>query len=114
MLEAKVFSSSIAGGCLYIKQKHLWPDHKCFLLSKEKLRPKGRNLFQTNINYSASIAPVGQAASQAPQSRHASASITYLPSPSEIAPTGHSPAHAPHIMQASVILYAMIIPPFDF
>lgn len=37
------------------------------------------------INYASEIAPVGQAASQAPQSTQASASISYLPSPSEIA-----------------------------
>lgn len=34
-------------------------------------------------------------------------SITYLPSPSEIALTGHASAHAPQEMQASVIVYAI-------
>ena len=34
-------------------------------------------------------------------------SISYLPSPSEIALTGHASAHAPQEMQASVILYAI-------
>ena len=55
-------------------------------------------------NYSPGvIAPVGQASAHVPQSTHASASITYLPSPSEIAPDGHSPAQEPHITQSSVI-----------
>ena len=36
-----------------------------------------------------------------------SASITYCPSPSEIALTGHCAAQLPHIMHASEILYAM-------
>ena len=37
-----------------------------------------------------------------------SAAISYLPSPWEIAPTGHSPAQAPQLTQVSVITYAMI------
>jgi hypothetical protein len=37
-----------------------------------------------------------------------SASITYFPSASEIASTGHSPAQAPQATQSSEILYAMI------
>lgn len=37
----------------------------------------------------------------------ASASISYLPSPSAIAPTGHSPSHVPHIIHSSLILYAI-------
>jgi hypothetical protein len=37
-----------------------------------------------------------------------SASISYLPSPSEIAETGHASAQAPQAMQASVILYAIL------
>ena len=74
-------------------------------------------LFQENEslcmpNYSATIAPVGQEASQVPQSRHASASITYFPSPSEIASAGHSPAHVPHATHSSVITYAIIISSF--
>ncbi len=66
-----------------------------------------------HLNYSAEIAPVGQAASQVPHSRHASASITYLPSPSEIASAGHSLAHVPQATHSSEITYAMIvIPPY--
>jgi hypothetical protein len=37
-----------------------------------------------------------------------SALISYLPSPSEIASTGHSPAQAPQEMQSSEIMYAMV------
>ena len=38
---------------------------------------------------------------------HWSASITNLPSPSEMQLTGHSASHAPHAMHSSVILNAM-------
>ena len=58
-------------------------------------------------NYSSCGAPTGQTPSQAPQDTQASSSITYLPSPSEIALFGHSSAHAPHMMQSSEILYAI-------
>ena len=54
--------------------------------------------------YSTKIAPVGQTDSQAPQSMHAEASITYLSSPGEMQPTGHSPEQAPQLMQVSLIL----------
>ena len=54
-------------------------------------------------------APTGHTPAQAPHSTQASASITYFPSPSEIAPTGHSPAQAPHITQSSEIIYAIYI-----
>ena len=53
-------------------------------------------------------APTGQAPAQAPHSRHSSASITYLSSPSVMHPTGHSSAQAPHLMQSSVILKAIL------
>ena len=59
-------------------------------------------------NYSAEIAPVGQTPSHVPQLTHASASITYCPSPWLIAPTGHSPSHVPQLTQASEITYAII------
>lgn len=54
-------------------------------------------------------APTGQVPAQAPQSMQASASITYLPSPSEIAFTGQPSAQAPQAMQSSEITYAIII-----
>jgi len=54
-------------------------------------------------------APTGHASAQAPQSRQVSASITYLPSPSEIAPAGQASAQAPHWMQASLIAYAITV-----
>jgi hypothetical protein len=60
------------------------------------------------LPYSAEIAPVGQVASQVPHSRHASASITYLPSPSLIASAGHSPAQVPHATHSSEITYAIV------
>ena len=55
------------------------------------------------------IAPTGQAPAHVPQSTHASASITYCPSPAAIAPTGHSPSHVPQLTQASEITYAIIL-----
>ena len=60
------------------------------------------------LNYSAWGAATGQASAQAPHSMQASASITYLPSPSEIASTGHSAAHAPQEMQSSLMMYAIV------
>lgn len=58
--------------------------------------------------YSAEIALVGHSASQEPQSRQASASITYLPSPSLIASAGHIGTHEPHATHSSEITYAII------
>jgi len=53
------------------------------------------------------MAPLGHIASQAPQSVHVSASITYFGSPSEIASNAHSLTHDPHMVHSSVILYAI-------
>jgi hypothetical protein len=50
------------------------------------------------------IASAGQTPTQEPQSVHFAASITYFPSPSEIASDGHSGAHAPQDRQSSLIL----------
>lgn len=70
--------------------------------------------FEPNAAYSATGAPTGQTPAQAPHSMQVSALISYLPLPSEIADTGHSASQAPQLMQASVILYAMgNTPPFD-
>ncbi len=49
------------------------------------------------------LQPEGQASTQVPQSMHVSASMTYLVSPSEIAPVGHSPTQDAHITQSSEI-----------
>lgn len=49
--------------------------------------------------YSAFIASTGQTSAQEPQLTHSSGLIEYT-SPSEIAPTGHSPIHVPHAAQA--------------
>jgi hypothetical protein len=80
---------------------------------KQKNRRKAKAFRPKNVfkNYSASGAPTGHSAAQEPQSMHLSASITYLPSPSEIASTGQASAQAPHMMQASEILYAIIKKP---
>ena len=59
-------------------------------------------------SYSSTGAPTGQVPAQAPQLMQVSASMTYLPSPSEIAFTGHSAAQAPQLMHSSVILNAML------
>ena len=61
--------------------------------------------------YFSSIASAGQADWQAPQSMHSSGLTTYFPSPSEIAFTGHSPAHVPQHKHASVINLGIIVPP---
>ncbi len=82
---------------------------------RKKSRPCSGQLFGFgfSLNYSALGASTGQASAQAPHSMQASASITYLPSPSEIASTGHSAAQAPHEMQASSIMYAIeVLPPY--
>ena len=59
-------------------------------------------------DYSSAGAPTGQTPAQAPQEMQVSASITYLPSPSLIAETGHSSAQAPQATHSSLITYAMI------
>ena len=59
--------------------------------------------------YSAAGAPTGHTSAQAPQSMHFSASITNLPSPSEIASTGQPSAQAAQEMHSSEILYAIIL-----
>ena len=59
-------------------------------------------------NYSATIAPTGQAPSHAPQSVHVAASTTYGV-PSAIASTGQVDAQAPQEIQSLEILCAIII-----
>ena len=46
----------------------------------------------------------GQTAAQAPQSMQVSASIINFGSPADIAFTGHSPAHVPHMIHPSLII----------
>jgi len=55
------------------------------------------------LYYACSIEPVGQAPAQEPQSIHLSASISNLPSPMLIAPTGHCASQAPQHTHASEI-----------
>ena len=69
-----------------------------------------RQLLSRNGDYSPGwIASFGHSASQVPQSRHASASITYFPSPSLIASAGQTAAQEPQDTQSSEITYAIII-----
>lgn len=63
------------------------------------------------IYYSGCGASTGQTLWHDPQSKQASASISYLPAPSLIAPTGHSDSHAPQAIHASVIMYAIVVHP---
>lgn len=58
---------------------------------------------KTKIDYSGEMASTGQTSTQEPQSVQASASISYFPSPSLIASTGHSLAHAPQLIHSSLI-----------
>ena len=58
--------------------------------------------------YSAVIAPVGQAPSQAPQSMQASAFTTATPPSTATAPTGQAPSQAPQPTHASETLCAII------
>ena len=62
--------------------------------------------------YSAVIAPVGQAPSQAPQSMQASAFTTATPFSTATAPTGQAPSQAPQPTHASETLCAIIKSPF--
>lgn len=64
-------------------------------------------LSQQTYAYSPLGAPTGQTSAQLPHSVQTAGSMTYLPSPSEIADTGHSASHAPHAMQSSLIVYAI-------
>ena len=63
-------------------------------------------------DYSAAIAPVGQAPSQAPQSMQESAFTTAAPFSMVIAPTGQAPSQAPQPTHASETLCAIIKSPF--
>ena len=63
--------------------------------------------------YSSSGASTGQTPAQVPHPIHCAGSILYLSSPSVIQPTGHSAAHAPHLIHFSVILYAMSFTTFQ-
>lgn len=53
-------------------------------------------------------APTGQTPAQEPQSMQVAASMTILPSPSEIALTGHCGSQAPQLIHSSLITYAII------
>jgi hypothetical protein len=55
------------------------------------------------------IALTGQFAAHDPHEMQLSASITYCPSPAEIAPTGQLPSHVPQEIQESLITNAMIL-----
>ena len=63
-------------------------------------------LLIATINYS-EIAPTGHAPAHAPQEMQVASSISNFPSPSLIAPTGHPPAQLPHEIHESEITYAI-------
>ena len=52
------------------------------------------------------MASTGQSAAQAPHSMQLLGSISYLPSPSEMAPTGQVSLQLPQLMQSPLITYA--------
>ena len=79
-----------------------------YTYKKQKLPDLTTREFSSKSNYASEGAPTGQVPAQAPQLTQVSASITYLPSPSEIAFTGHPSAQAPQAMQSSEITYAML------
>ena len=66
------------------------------------------SVYRNRCNYSAVIAPVGQAPSQAPQSMQASAFTTATPFSTATAPTGQAPSQAPQPTHASETLCAII------
>ena len=70
------------------------------------------SVYRNRCNYSAVIAPVGQAPSQAPQSMQASAFTTATPPSMVTAPTGQAPSQAPQPTHASETLCAIINSPF--
>ena len=70
------------------------------------------SVYRDRCNYSAVIAPVGQAPSQAPQSMQASAFTTATPPSMVTAPTGQAPSQAPQPTHASETLCAIIKSPF--
>ena len=78
------------------------------LPTHKKRPPQKTVVFCKLYSYYWLIAPVGQTPAHVPQSRQASASITYCVSPAEIAPTGHSPAHVPQLTHESEITYAIM------
>jgi hypothetical protein len=74
---------------------------------KKKAMCQRHTAFHFQRDYSSFGAPTGQTPAQEPQEIQVSGLISYLPSPSEIAFTGHSEAHAPQEMHSSPILYAI-------
>lgn len=76
------------------------PDRKIKKVAASWPKPYAATFCRSN--YSAAIAPVGQADSQAPQSMQESVT-TYLVSPSSMAPVGQVLAQAPHFTHSSEI-----------
>ena len=79
-------------------------------LKRKRPLPYGKGLF-SKYHYFSAGAPTGQTPAQAPQLMQVPSSITYLPSPAEIAETGHSASQAPQLMHSSEITYAITNPP---
>lgn len=99
-----IFRKNSAARRINLHRSHYFPAKKY----RTAALPK-QNRRTDHFAYACSGAPTGHVSAQAPQSRQVSASITYLPSPSEIAPAGHASAQAPHWMQASLIAYAITV-----
>lgn len=59
--------------------------------------------------YSSEIVPTGHEPAQAPHEMHCEPSITNTPPFSEIAPTGHEPAHEPQPIHESPITNAILV-----
>ena len=59
--------------------------------------------------YSSEIVPTGHEPAQAPHEMHCEPSITNTPPFSEIAPTGHEPAHEPQPIHESPITNAVLV-----
>jgi hypothetical protein len=81
------------------------------VLTSDGLQPVGLDQSHVIKNYSSDGAETGQTFAQFPQLMQAELSTTYWLSPSLIAQTGHSAAHAPQLIQASDILYAIKFTP---
>jgi uncharacterized protein involved in high-affinity Fe2+ transport len=65
------------------------------------------------LSYSASSgALTGHTPAQVPHPIQEFLSITYVVSPCDMHPTGHSAAQAPQLIHLSVILYAILVPSF--
>ena len=84
----------------------LWQMPQAFLINKQPVQLDEQAAWKKPKvkSYAWAGAPTGQVSAHAPHSMHASGLISYLPSPSAMALTGHSAAQAPQLMHSSEIL----------